>query len=144
METAADLLRGKTGKVATLPLTATVSQAVQLMSARQIGSVLVTDDDQLIGIFTERDLLTRIVAAERHPSVTNLSEVMTSPVVCAAPQTTTDELRAFMRERRIRHAPVVDEDNQVLGVLSMSNLIPAGRPVQIRTIREVDRHSHQR
>ena len=139
METAAELLRGKGDDVASLPSSATVSQAVQLMNARQIGSVLVIEDERLIGIFTARDLLTRIVAAERHPSVTILSEVMTSHVVCALPHTTVDEMRYVMRHRHIHYLPVINERNLVLGILSIGDLHRIEPDGQIHTIRELNK-----
>jgi CBS domain-containing protein len=103
------------------------------MNEWHIGSVLVMDGDQLLGIFTERDVMRRVVAAHRDPEMTRLEEVMTSPVACAAPHTTLDELRLVMRVQRIRHIPVARND-QVIGIISIGDLNKAEHDVQEQTI----------
>ena len=100
MATAEQLLITKESAVAALPPTATVLEAAQLMNERHIGSVLVIERDRLVGIFTERDVLRRIVADQRSSSTTQLDEVMTRQVACAAPHTRLDEIRGVMRRKR--------------------------------------------
>ena len=137
MPTAKTLLE-KTGKhngdrLAVLPPNATVLDAAKLMNEKRIGSVLVLAKNGLVGIFTERDLMVRVVAAQRDPSSTPLAEVMTSPVACASPHTTLDELRKVMRDKRIRHVPI-DEDGHPVGLLSIGDLNQAEQEVQEETI----------
>ncbi len=137
MPTAKSLLE-KTGKyksddIAVLPPNSTVLEAAKLMNERHIGSVLVLADNGLVGIFTERDILVRVVAEQKDPSKTHLAEVMTSPVACASPHTTLDELRKVMREKRIRHIPI-DEDGKPVGLLSIGDLNQAEHAVQEQTI----------
>ncbi len=139
MATAEQLLEIKGGSVASLPPGATVLEAAQLMNERHIGSVVVIDDDHLAGIFTERDVLRRIVAEKRSPAKTHLATVMTSPVACAAPHTTLNEIRKVMRERRIRHVPVVDGD-RVLGMISIGDLNKAEHDGQEETIRYLEQY----
>ncbi|MCA9283800.1 MAG: CBS domain-containing protein [Phycisphaerales bacterium] len=133
MATAEQLVSVKGESVAWLPPSATVLDAARLMNDRHIGSVVVMDDGHLVGIFTERDVLRRIVAAQRDPGTTRLSEVMTAPVAVAAPYTLLDELRAVVRERRIRHVPVVDGEH-VLGMISIGDLNRIEQQVQQQTI----------
>ncbi|MFO0872792.1 MAG: CBS domain-containing protein [Phycisphaerales bacterium] len=133
MATAEQLVTIKGGAVAQLPPGATALAAAQLMCDRRIGSVLVVDEGRIVGIFTERDVLGRIVGARRDPARTALHEVMSAPVACAAPYTTLDELRLAMRERRIRHIPVVDID-RLLGIISIGDLNRAEQQVHERTI----------
>lgn len=121
MATAEQLLMLKGGDLVSLGPDATVSDAVAMMHARHIGSILVVSRAEIAGIFTERDLLERVVACERNPHQVRLSEVMTSPVACAAPHTSLDEIRVLMRERFLRHVPVVDGD-QPIGMISMGDL----------------------
>ena len=126
-------LRCKGNAIAKLPPQATVLEAAKLMNEWHIGSVLVMDRDQLLGIFTERDVLRRVVGAHRNPETTRLDEVMTSPVACAAPHTTLDELRMVMRAQRIRHIPVA-QNERVIGIISIGDLNKAEHEVQEQTI----------
>jgi CBS domain-containing protein len=109
MATVRDLLATKGTVVVSIAPDATVLEAAQLMNERGIGGVLVMDDDHhLIGIFTERDILRRVVAADRAPASTRVSEVLTTAVVTCQPETTIDECGAIMTSRRVRHLPVID------------------------------------
>ncbi len=136
MTTAEQLIRRKEDKLATLSPEATVLEAAQLMNDRMIGSVMVVENGHLAGIFTERDVLRRIVAEKRNPTKTRLSEVMTKKVVCAAPQTPLDEVRLVMHEKRIRHIPVVDDDDRtILGMISIGDLNKVNLQAQAETIR---------
>jgi CBS domain-containing protein len=139
MGTAEHLIRGRTGSIASLPPDATVLEAAQLMNSRSVGSVLVVERERLLGIFTERDVLRRVVAAQRDPAATRLGEVMTTPVACASMRTTLDEVRAAMREKRIRHMPVV-ESGRVLGMISLGDLNKAEHDVQEETIRYLEQY----
>lgn len=136
MTTAAQLMSRKEGTLATLTPDATVLEAAELMNQRMIGSVLVVQEGKLAGIFTERDVLLRIVAGKRDPATTILSEVMTKEVACAASHTPLDEVRVAMREKRIRHMPVVDDDGStILGIISIGDLNEVNLQAQAETIR---------
>ena len=139
MPDAENLLSRKKEAVASLPPGATVLDAAKLMNERHIGSVVVVDRGRLVGIFTERDVLRRIVAATRDPARTKLEEVMTTQVACATPKTRLDEIRAVMREKRIRHMPVVD-GGLVIGMVSIGDLNRAKHDVQERTIEYLERY----
>ncbi len=139
MATAEHLLAVKGGSIAALGPAATVLEAAQLMNDRHIGSVLVIEDDRLVGIFTERDVLRRIVAEQRDPASTPLVEVMTSPVACGAPRTTLNELRTVMRRRKIRHIPIV-KGRRVLGMISIGDLNQAEHDVQEQTISYLEQY----
>lgn len=139
MATAAQLIAIKGSTIASLPPTATVLEAAQLMNERHIGSVLVLDRKRLVGIFTERDVLRRIVAEQRSASDTPVEEVMTAQVACAAPHTTLDEIRMAMRRRRIRHMPVV-EGRRVVGMISIGDLNKAEHDGHVETIRYLEQY----
>ncbi len=140
MATAEQLIALKGGSVAALGPEATVLEAAALMNERGIGSVVVIDDKKrLAGIFTERDVLRRVVAEKRDPTTTKLADVMTSPVACAAPHTTLDEIRNVMRERRIRHLPVADR-KRVVGMVSIGDLNKAEHDVQVQTIHYLEQY----
>lgn len=137
MATAEQLVFLKGGSIVGLAPDATVLEAAELMSERRIGSVLVIDSDQLIGIVTERDVLRHVVAAQRDPAATTLAEIMTSPVACAVPETELDEIRAVMRQRRLSHVPVLDGE-RVIGMVSIGDLNKSQREVAVQTIRHVE------
>jgi CBS domain-containing protein len=140
MCTALDLVREKSDDLASLPPEATALDAANLMNDRHIGSVLVMDGPRLMGIFTERDVLRRIVAAGRDPEITLLRDVMTSPVACAMPHTTLEEMRLVVRNRRVRHLPVVDESGSVMGIVSIGDMNRAEHAVQEQTIHYLEQY----
>ena len=101
----------------------TVLAATQKMNQHSIGALLVIDDEEnLVGIFTERDVLRRVVAAEHAPSTIHVGDVMTTQVACCRPETSIDEARSIFRQHRIRHLPVVDENGKVQGLISIGDL----------------------
>jgi CBS domain-containing protein len=118
-----DLISRKGSDVVSVPPTASVLEAAQLMNERSMGSVLVVDaEGHLAGIFTERDILRRVVAAGRDPSTTPVSEVLTTAVVTCGPGTPIDECEAIMTTKRIRHLPVVDGSG-LHGVVTIGDLL---------------------
>ena len=92
------------------------------MVEANIGALLVTDGEQVVGIFTERDYLRRIAVEGRRSRDTTIRDVMSSPVIVITPATTVEESMAVMSERRIRHAPVLDSGNLV-GMISIGDLV---------------------
>ena len=98
-----------------------VTDCVRLMNEQRIGAMLVMEEDQLIGIFTERDAITRVLGAGLEPSYTKVSAVMSNDPICITPSTTLDEAMAIVSNQRIRHLPVV-QDGQVLGMVSAGDL----------------------
>jgi len=102
---------------------ATVMDAVELMAEAGVGAVAVMEKDQLRGIFTERDVMLRVVLKNRNAARTHVSEVMNSP-----PPTVTDDLPMeealnFLLEKHIRHLPIVDREGRLLAMLSLRNLL---------------------
>jgi CBS domain-containing protein len=123
MTTIAEILRTKGGQTHEVPAAATVLEAVRVMNVHRIGSVLCTGPGgEIVGILTERDLLTRVLAHERDPRTTLVRSVMTPDIVWCTPATPLDEARAMMRERRIRHIPVRDERGVPCGMVSIGDL----------------------
>lgn len=118
-----DLLQRKGKSVWTIEPTATVLEAATEMNEHKIGSLVVVEEGgRVAGIFTERDVLRRVVGERRDPATTRVAEVMTTEVVCCTPETTADEARWAMRMRRIRHLPVADKGGQLVGLISIGDL----------------------
>jgi CBS domain-containing protein len=122
MSTVLEILATKGNKIVSVGPEATVLNAAIVMNEHRIGSVVVMDQGRIIGMFTERDVLQRIVAQERHPATTRVSDVMSTQVVCCTPETTVQEARNAMKNRRIRRLPVVNGDGQILGLISIGDL----------------------
>jgi CBS domain-containing protein len=111
----------------------TVLDAARTMNQQRVGAVVVTRGEMVVGIFTERDILCRIVAAQRDPAAVPVGEVMSSPVACCTPQTTREECRAVMRTKRLRHLPVV-HDGRLQGMISIGDLYESAEATQQETI----------
>ncbi len=133
MPTAQDILANKSAEVAIIGEEATVMEAAKIMSDRRIGSLVVGRRENVVGIFTERDVLNRVVARHLDPSETIVKEVMTTPVACCQPTTKLAECRSVMTEKRIRHLPVVKE-NRLLGMISSGDILALEAGEQQRTI----------
>jgi CBS domain-containing protein len=109
--------------VITVSRDATVMEAVEVMAAARIGSVLVVHGERLEGIFSERDVMLRVVLEHRDPAKTKVQEVMTSPVVSLPARTTSDEALKIMVDRHIRHLPILDDKGRAQAIVSMRNLL---------------------
>ena len=117
------LLTGRS--VLTMRAEATALDAAKEMSRNKVGAILVTDSgDRPCGIFTERDLMVRVVVAGRDPASVRLEEAMTREVFTAPPEAKVADVRRELQERHIRHLPVV-RDGRVIGVLSLRDLLRA-------------------
>jgi CBS domain-containing protein len=108
---------------ATVGPSATVHEAVQTMSSNRVGAVGVVDQGRLVGIFTERDVMERVVLPLRDPARTPVSQVMTAPVESVPSDHDPHIALEFMVERHIRHLAITDESNALLGMLSIRNLL---------------------
>jgi CBS domain-containing protein len=109
--------------VLTIQKTATVKEAVELMASAKVGSVVVVDDNKVIGIFSERDVMLRVVLEGRDPKRTTVEEVMTARVHSISMHTTGDEALRIMVQEHIRHLPVVDQQGRPQAVVSMRSLL---------------------
>jgi CBS domain-containing protein len=122
MSNVASILAEKGSQVLTISKGATVLEAARMMNEHKCGSLLVTEDTQLQGIITERDVLSRVVATQRDPAATPVLAVMTQEIAVCKPETSIEEARTVMRNRRIRHLPVVDEHDKLIGLVSIGDL----------------------
>ena len=122
MDTVSELLAAKPRRVIGTSAAGSVRQATRLMNDHGIGSLLVLAGGRLVGIFTERDVLRRVVAEGRSPDATSVGEVMTRDVICCSPGDSVEEVADVMRLRRVRHVPVVDVDDLVVGLVSIGDV----------------------
>jgi CBS domain-containing protein len=101
----------------------TVAETVRVMAEAEIGAIAVMDGKKLAGVFTERDLMKRVVAKRLDPDTTPISEVMTRNVVSVLDTTTVARAAAVMRAHRMRHLVIVDEAGDYLGMLAQRHLL---------------------
>jgi CBS domain-containing protein len=118
-----DILSSKGTTVHSISSDSTVLHAVQRMNQQKIGALMVMDDDDhVLGIFTERDVLRRVVGELRDPGHVQVGDVMTRDVICCAPDADLDEVSAIMKNRRIRHLPICGDDGRIHGMISIGDL----------------------
>jgi CBS domain-containing protein len=133
MPTAKTILDKKGTDVATVDREVTVLDAAKLMNDRRIGALVVTSGERAVGIFTERDILNRVVAAGKPPGETHVGEVMTSPMACCRRDTPLTECKMVMTGKRIRHMPVVEE-GKLFGLVSAGDILASECADQQATI----------
>jgi len=122
MSRVSEILRGKGADVLKIEASATVFEAIKKIVEKNVGSILVTEGDEIVGIMTERDYLRKVAVEGRTSHDTTVGEIMTSPLVYVTPDTTIEESMAIMTDRRIRHLPVVD-DEKFVGIISIGDLV---------------------
>jgi CBS domain-containing protein len=117
-----EILNQKGRNVFRIEAGASVFDAVKKMVETNVGSLLVMEGDEVVGIVTERDYLRRVTLEGRKDHDTPVREIISSPLIVATPETTVDECMALMTDRRIRHVPVV-EHGDVVGMISIGDLV---------------------
>ena len=118
----AEILDDKGGEVLEIDASASVFEAVERMVEMNVGSLLVTEAGEIVGIVTERDYLRRVALEDRDEHETPVRMIMSSPLIVVTPDTSVEECMALMTDRRIRHVPVMEDDN-VVGMVSIGDLV---------------------
>ncbi|RIK17172.1 MAG: histidine kinase [Acidobacteria bacterium] len=118
----ADLLKKKGTSVVTLPSAATVAQLIETLDDHKIGAVVVTEDDKVVGIVSERDVVHHLRGG--HDQASPLSELMTTDVQSVTAADDLVQLAQTMTERRLRHLPVI-EDGALSGIVSIGDVVKA-------------------
>ena len=123
MKSVAYILRSKSNQtVYTIAPAASVFDAVKLMAEKNIGALVVTEDDRVFGIITERDYARKIVLMARLSRHTQVREIMTAPAMYVRPDQRSEECMALMTENRLRHLPVMD-GGKLIGIISIGDLV---------------------
>ena len=123
MKTVKQLLAEKKVPVVTVAPGNMVIEALRVMAERNIGAVLVSEGDTLVGIFTERDYARKVALEGKNSRELVVGAVMSDKVIYVTPERTTSECMAIMTEKRCRHLPVLDEKRRVLGIVSIGDVV---------------------
>ncbi len=123
MATVSQILQSKGAGVVTASPDLSVLDALRVMADHNIGALLVVEGDQLAGIFSERDYARKVVLLGKASRDTAVREIMTSDVICVHPGQTADKCMAIMTDKHIRHLPVLDSDDQLVGVVSIGDIV---------------------
>jgi CBS domain-containing protein len=115
------LIERKGSDVHAVASTITIAEAVAEMNKRRIGCIVVIDAGKIVGIFTERDVLLRVVGADLNPKTVRVSEVMTKNVLFVAPDTTVEQTMVIFAEKKCRHLPVI-QNGQLKGLVSIGDI----------------------
>lgn len=123
MSIIADVLADKGGKIHTIGRKETVFDAIAQMSHANVGCLIVLENNNIVGIITERDYLRKIALENRSSRSTSVEEIMTSPVMHARERHTIDKGLGLMTEKRCRHLPVLNDKDELVGLVSIGDLV---------------------
>jgi len=117
-----------------------VFSALELMAKHDIGAVLAMRDGHLAGIFSERDYARKVILLGKSSKETLVREIMTEKVLYARPEQTTDEAMALMTDKHIRHLPVMDSNQRVIGMVSIGDLVKETISQQAFLIQQLEQY----
>ena len=117
-----------------------VFSALELMAKHDIGAVLVMSGSQLVGIFSERDYARKIILLGKSSKETRVREIMTEKVLYARPEQTTNQAMALMTDKRIRHLPVLDGNQKVMGMVSIGDVVKETISEQAFLIQQLEQY----
>ena len=140
MKTLKQLLANKNRPLAVVAPGDSVFHALTVMSKNNVGALLVLDGEQLVGLFSERDYARKIILQGKTSKETLVSEIMSDKVAYVTPSSTLDECMALMTEKHVRHLPVLDENNSVVGMISIGDLVKETISSQQFLIAELERY----
>jgi CBS domain-containing protein len=133
------LLDTKGGDVISITPEASVFDAIKLMADRAVGSLLVMQGEELIGIVTERDYARKVILLGRSSETTRVEKIMSTEIIAASVEQTVQECMSLMTEKRIRHLPVVAGD-RVIGLISIGDLVQAIISDQQQAIEQLENY----
>ncbi len=102
----------------------TVFDALQLMAKKKVGALLVLEEDSLVGVFSERDYARKVILKGKSSKDTPVRDIMSTKIVCVAPNQSTEECMSLMTEKRVRHLPVMDGE-KLIGIISIGDVVKA-------------------
>ncbi len=134
-----DILKEKGNQYYAVSPSANVIDALRLMAEKNIGAVLVMENDQLVGIFSERDYARKVILAGKSSLNTPVSEIMSTGVITVTKETSLNDCMQIMTDKHFRHLPVI-EDNKVIGVVSIGDIVSRIIREQRNTIQQLENY----
>ena len=134
MPSVQDVLLAKGDHIHSISPGSTVLEAIRKMNHHKIGALIVMEGSQVVGMFTERDILRRVAGEERPVAQVLVGEVMTSKVICCKPDADLDEVSTLMKNHRVRHVPVCDDNGVLHGLISIGDVNAVHASHQEQTI----------
>ena len=123
MKTLKQLIESKNKRLAAVAPDQSVLRALEIMAENDVGALLVLDGKRLAGVFSERDYARKVILQGKASKSTKVSEIMTGKVVYVTLNRTIEECMAIMTEKHFRHLPVLDDDHNVVGIVSIGDMI---------------------
>ena len=123
MTTVAQILGERAGAIIKVGPGESVHHALEVMAQYGVGAVLVMEHGRLLGILSERDYARKVALKGKLSETTKVRDIMSARVICATPQMTLEQAMALTSEHNIRHLPVLDEAKEVIGVISIRDLV---------------------
>ncbi len=142
MNLVSQILKTKGNKIWSIDPQETAYKALQIMSQENLGGLMVINKGKLVGIFTERDYARKVILKGKSSRSTPVSELMTKEVLYVDPGTPVEDCMALMTEKRVRHLPVM-EDNQLVGVVTVGDVVKQLIVDQEFKIQELERYIHE-
>ncbi len=140
MGTVEQLLKTKRDEIWSIAPQATAYEALQIMSEKDVGALLVIDDEEnLVGIFSERDYARKVILKERSSKDTTVGELMTREVLYIEPQSTIEDCMALMTAKRVRHLPVL-ENERLIGIVTIGDVVKQIISDREFTIQQLERY----
>ena len=139
MNTVRQLLKNKSDIVFSISPQAPVYEALELMAEKELGAVLVMENDKLVGIFSERDYARKVILKGRSSKVALVGELMTSKLYCVSLSDTLDTCMTLITNQRTRHLPVL-ENGQLMGIVSIGDVVKQIISGHETTIRELEKY----
>ena len=124
MTLVSQILQFKGNEVWTIAPEASVFEALQLMAEKNVGALVVMEDDEVVGIFSERDYARKVILLGRSSKDTPVRAIMTAEVICVRPDQTITTCMAVMTDRHIRHLPILD-NGKLVGIISIGDVVKA-------------------
>jgi len=137
MKTVKAILKDPGGQIWSVSPTTTAYEALELMADKNIGALLVFENEQLVGIFSERDYARKVILKGKASKDTPVSELMTRQVFYVKPENTLDECMALMTSKHIRHLPVID-NNRITGIITIGDVVKEIISEQATTIKNME------
>jgi len=141
MKTIKEILQGKPLGVLSISPEASVLDALRLMAEKEVGALVVLENERLAGIFSERDYARKVILHGKSSKDTSVREIMTSKVVYVRPEQSVEECMALMTDKRIRHLPVLQE-NRVIGIISIGDVVKEVISEQRFVIEQLEQYIH--